>query len=208
MKIAIFGASGFAREVADICWELGYRDLCYIDRQPESDRYFGLPIFSEDAIAALGDDDYQFALGIGENQLRAKLADKFADLEYPNLIHPSASFGRGQRDILTTRRGNILTAGVRMTNNIELGDFGIFNLNCTVGHDCVIEDFVNVAPGATVSGNVRLSRGCYIGTGAAIIQGSSIEQKMEIGESAVVGAGAVVTKSVAAGATVKGVPAR
>jgi acetyltransferase-like isoleucine patch superfamily enzyme len=48
----------------------------------------------------------------------------------------------------------------------------------------------------------RVCRGASIGSGAAILCG------ITIGERALVGAGAVVTKDVAAGATVAGVPAR
>jgi len=48
----------------------------------------------------------------------------------------------------------------------------------------------------------RVGRGASIGSGAVILCG------ITIGELALVGAGAVVTKDVAAGATVAGVPAR
>ena len=43
--------------------------------------------------------------------------------------------------------GVIICAGVRLTNNIKVGNFSILNLNATVGHDTIIEHFVNVAPG-------------------------------------------------------------
>ncbi|MDQ3936725.1 MAG: N-acetyltransferase, partial [Actinomycetota bacterium] len=47
-----------------------------------------------------------------------------------------------------------------------------------------------------------LRRGCRIGGGAVLLPG------VEVGEDAFVGAGAVVTRDVAAGALVVGVPAR
>jgi len=49
---------------------------------------------------------------------------------------------------------------------------------------------------------VVIRRGTYIGANVTILQG------VEVGESAVVGAGAVVTRSVPAGTTVVGVPAK
>jgi acetyltransferase-like isoleucine patch superfamily enzyme len=49
---------------------------------------------------------------------------------------------------------------------------------------------------------VTLRRGAYVGAAAIVLAG------VEIGDQAVVGAGAVVTRSVPAGTTVAGVPAR
>jgi UDP-2-acetamido-3-amino-2,3-dideoxy-glucuronate N-acetyltransferase len=48
----------------------------------------------------------------------------------------------------------------------------------------------------------RVGRGASIGSGAVVLGG------VTIGERALIGAGAVVTADVAAGAVVKGVPAR
>lgn len=95
-----------------------------------------------------------------------------------------------------------------MTTGIQCGNFGLYNLNCTIAHDCQIEDFVTVGPGANISGNVHLKEGCSIGTGAVVLQGRSTDDKLVIGSDAVIGAGAVVTRQVGDGLTVKGVPAR
>lgn len=49
---------------------------------------------------------------------------------------------------------------------------------------------------------VTLRRGCRIGSGVTLLPG------VEVGEGAVVAAGSVVTRHVAPGTTVRGVPAR
>jgi len=187
MRIAIFGDSGFAREVRDICIAMQLTEFVfYIGKGDEEN----LP------------ENSFFAIGIGDNHDRAKVARKYASLIFPNLIHPSATFGFQQKERFSDSKGNIVAAGARFTNNIKAGNFGIYNLNCTVGHDCVIEDFVNICPGANISGNVTLKEGAYIGTGAAILPG------VTVGRYATVGAGAVVLNDVPDGVTVVGVPAK
>ncbi len=202
--IAIFGMSGFAREVADIVRACGIGTIRFILRDDESAPP-GTAATPESEVASLAAAGYRFAIGIGEPRLRRAIARRHPDLPWAQLVHPCASFG--DEAILRDVPGLIVAAGVRMTNGIRLGPHSLFNLNATVGHDCEIGACAAVMPGVNVSGNVRLGEGAYIGTGASILHGGN-EGKLEIGDWAVVGAGAVVTRPVAAGATVVGVPAR
>ncbi len=209
MKMGIFGSSGMARETADICRELDYEEIVLIDIvEHASHNYFGYKLVREKDVYELNEQGFQFIIGIGENRVRKKIYERFPELNYVTIVHPSATFGYGQRNEVDQSKGNIIAAGCRFTNNIKVGNFGIFNSNCTIAHDCIIGDFVSVAPGANISGNVHLSSGSQIGAGSVIIQGKSIEEKVVIGEFATVGAGAVVTRSVSGYVTVKGIPAK
>ena len=76
-----------------------------------------------------------------------------------------------------------------------------------IAHDCVVGDFVTLAPRASINGNVHVADHAYIGTGAVLKQGRP-GSPLVIGEGAVVGMGAVVTKNVAPNTTVVGNPAR
>lgn len=208
MRLAVFGASGFSREVVDVALVCGWTEIAFLDREPAPSPELRFPILEESKARELASQGWRFIIGTGDNATRRKICEKFSNLDYINVIHPSATFGHLQRQAFDATRGNIVTAGVRFTNNIKVGDFGIYNLNCTIGHDCVIGDFVNIAPGANISGNVQLSDGCYIGTNAAVLQGRTITEKLVIGEGSTVGMGSVVTKSVPPGVVVKGVPAK
>lgn len=205
-RIGIFGTSGFARELADIAWELSYEPL-FIARDEAEFASWDLAdeVIVEDDAAKYA--DMPFAIGIGNQAVRQRLARRYATLTFANLVHPSASFGRGQRETLATRRGVIVAAGVRLSNRIKLGDFTVFDRNSTVGHDCIVEDFAHVAPMACVSGNVHLGTACWIGAAAVINQGNA-QSKLVIGNGAVIGSGAVVIGACEAQGVYAGVPAR
>lgn len=98
--------------------------------------------------------------------------------------------------------GGMLVAGVRTTVNTTIGAHFIGNLNCTVGHDVRIGEFVTIAPLAAVSGNVRIGDGAEIGTGAVVREG------VRVGSGALVGMGAVVVANVEPNTVVVGNPAR
>ena len=110
-------------------------------------------------------------------------------------------------DQLELDEGSALSPFVTIGSNVRIGKCFQANLYSYVEHDCVIGDFVTFAPGVKCNGNIHIQDHAYIGAGAMIKQGTP-DQPLIIGAGAVVGMGAVVTKSVPAGATVVGNPAR
>ena len=98
--------------------------------------------------------------------------------------------------------GSIICAGVHITTNVAIGRHVHINLNCTVGHDTVIEDFVSISPLHRFPVMRHREPKVMIGVSAVVLQG------LEVGEGAVVGGSACVVRDVAARTTVKGVPAR
>ena len=71
----------------------------------------------------------------------------------------------------------------------------------------MVGDFVHIAPGANVSGNVNLQDGCWIGAGAVINQGIHTK-KLEVGKNTVIGSGAVVIDDCVRDAVYVGTPAK
>ena len=71
-----------------------------------------------------------------------------------------------------------------------------------IGHDVVIGDRTNVAPGAVVCGCVTIGSDVKVGVN------SCIRPHVTVGDGAVIGMGAVVVGDVPAGVTVVGNPAR
>lgn len=221
--IVVVGAGGFGREVLDIVEAMNAAGAALDLLGSIDDSNASAPLLTRRGVEHLGSiDDYiagltpdvtpeynrgltrdvmpGFVIGIGAGDVRratdARLAS--AGLAPMMLIHPMATVGGDNR----IADGCILAAGARVTTNTALGRHTHLHVNSTVGHDSVLDDFVSVYPGATVSGNVHLAEGVTISTGANVLPGISI------GSGAFVGAGAVVTTDVAPGVTVAGVPAR
>lgn len=205
--IGIFGASGMAREAGDIAWSLGLEPMYVAQNETERDAWnYSGTVILEKNIAQFS--FLPFVIGIGENTIRRKVAERFSgQIRFANLIHPSATFGRDQRERLEQCEGLIVAAGVRLTSSIEVGDFAIFNQNVTVAHDCVVEDYVHIAPGANISGNVHLKEGCWVGAGAVINQGAN-NKKLTVNQGAMIGSGAVVVRDCEPNTVYAGVPAK
>jgi sugar O-acyltransferase (sialic acid O-acetyltransferase NeuD family) len=202
----VYGAGGFAREVAwlaDIC---GHTVVSFIDDAPDLPGALlnGIPVSTlDEAVSTFGTALVVGGIGSPGTREQTMTRAVAAGLRAGTLVHPRTEKSRW----VEIGPGTVVCAGNILTTNITIGAHVQINLDCTVGHDVVMEDYVTLSPGVHISGWVRLARGSYIGTGANIINGTETHP-LVIGARAIVGAGACVTKSVPAGSTVVGVPAR
>ena len=97
---------------------------------------------------------------------------------------------------LITHQGSTIMTGTRV------GKFVIVSTNCSIDHDNVLGDFVNIAPGVTTGGSVSIGEGSFIGLGAVILPG------IRIGKRCIVGAGSLVRHDVPDGMMAYGYPAK
>lgn len=210
-QIAIYGAGGFAREVAwlvQACNEGAerYQVVCFIDDNLEKQGRMlnGIPIMGLER-ARDRFPEARVVGGVGSPQSRQFLMEKAAQVgfQFETVVHPRVE----RSPWIEIGTGTVICAGNILTTNIVLGRHVQINLDCTIGHDVVMGDYATLAPGVHVSGCVHLGQRVYVGTGAVIINGT-LEEPIQIGDDAVIGAGACVIGSVPAGVTVVGVPAR
>lgn len=207
-KVVIIGAGGFAREVLDIfdaCNKVGgdYEVLGYIVESKYGEKgeiINGKPILGDFDWFERNDQEIFAVCGVGAPEHKFRLTNIALALGVPfnNVIHPSAIL----TDLISIGDGVIIAAGCILTNQIQIGNHVHINLDSTIGHDCIIEEFTTIAPGVHVSGRVTLGKGTYIGTGSAIIE------RLNIGEWSVIGAGSVVVRDIAPNTTSVGIPAK
>jgi sugar O-acyltransferase (sialic acid O-acetyltransferase NeuD family) len=169
-----------------------------------SDRINGRRVLRMSEFLAVQVQQRYFNIAIADSRVRERIANSIA----PELALPFSVVAEThvRLDCSTVGEGAIFSSFSHLTSNSCVGRFFHANFYSYVAHDCVIGDFVTFGPGAKCNGHVVIEDHAYIGAGAVIRDGT--QRPMVIGKGAVVGMGAVVTRSVPAGATVVGNPAK
>ena len=200
-RLALLGASGHGKVVADVAECIGWEQVEFFDDSWPAKKRIGHWNISGGS-AALIDRISEFdglIVSIGNCAVRMQ---KQAELEaaggiFATLAHPSSAVSRYAR----LGRGTVIMAGAVINADAVIGDACIVNTGASVDHDCELGNGVHVSPGARLAGNVIIGPGTWIGIGAVVRQG------IKIGNEVIVGAGAVVVKPVADSVVVVGCPA-
>ena len=208
---AIYGASGCGRSLMPVARQqlqrLGISAKIYFidDSLKEQQMVNGHTALNYQSFKNLNAAQKFVLIAIANSQIREKLANQLVmdglqlwTVQADNVV---------MMDNIEIDDGAALSPFVSITSNIKIGKCFHANLYSYVEHDCIIGDYVTFAPGVKCNGNIHIEDHAYIGTGAVIKQGTP-DRPLVIGKGAIVGMGAVVTKSVPAGVTVVGNPAR
>jgi len=143
-----------------------------------------------------------FCITIGNphGRVRIKYHERLSaeGLKPVTLAHPHSWIAENTK----IGEGSQIMAGAIIQPEAVIGRQCIINTCASVDHEDVLDDGVEVAPGATLCGAV------HCGTNSWICVGAKVLPRIKIGADAIVGAGAVVTKDVPPGTTVIGVPAK
>lgn len=202
----IIGAGGFGREVAWIVERINsikptWNLKGFID---DNETLWGS---TEGEYHVFGGCEYLSALedvyavcAVGSSNVRKKIIEKLKDtsVKLATLVDPSVLYSNSVK----IGEGAIVCAGTIITVDVNIGDHVIVNLDCTIGHDAVIDDFVTIYPSVNVSGNVLIGECSELGTGTQIIQGKKVIS------NTIIGAGAIVVKDCIESGTYVGSPAK
>lgn len=204
----IIGAGGFGREVAWLVERINKEKATWNLKGFIDDNVLLHGTFENDYLV-VGGCDYLKSLSketwvvcaVAAAKTRRKIIEKIKDIptvRFGILVDPDVICS----EKVTVGEGSIICAGTIITVNISVGSHNIINLDCTIGHDAVLHDFVTIYPSVNVSGNVTISECVELGTGMQIIQGKTI------GTESIIGAGAVVVRDIPQKCVAVGSPAK
>lgn len=213
--LVIIGAGGFgaiaacaAEDINEVSLEneeeapwnvVGYADC---DAEKRGVLHAGRTVHGtiEDAARTLRDRELWFLCAVGDNAARAKmvrLAQSFG-WKPATLVHPSAVLASSA----VIGEGTYIGPAAVISSNAKIGAHVIIDMQVSIGHDAVVQDFCAVFPGARVTGRCHLGEHVVVGSNAALLPGTIV------GDRAVVGASSLAHGRIEPDTTVLGVPAR
>ena len=201
-RLAILGASGHGKVVADSAERAGWKEIeFYDDAWPKCDTNGVWHVVGDTKALLSKLSQYDGVIvAIGHNHTRLKkhmeLLDHGATLV--SIVHPGAEISQ----YVELGIGSVVMAGAIINVDSKLGASCIVNTGATIDHDCELGDGVHISPGANLSGSITVGEASWVGVGACI------RQLISIGKNTVIGAGAVVVSNVKDSQTVVGIPAR
>ena len=193
--ILVYGGGGHGKSLIELIQTAGvYRVIGVIDDGlPIGSKILGFPVLGGGAIlTALYQQGARLAVnavgGIGNIAPRLKVFEKLAAAGYtcPTVIHPTALI----------EPSAVLLDGVQVMPFAYVGSsskvsFGcIINTRATVSHDCLLAEYVNLAPGSILAGGVQVGARTLIGMNA------TVNLEVKIGSGVRIGNGATVKSDV------------
>lgn len=196
--VAIIGYSGHAYVIIDILLSAGRLVTAYCDQEEKASNPYHLHYLGKESEVIKKLKRFDFFACVGHNGIREKIHLQMSNfLGNPiNAIHPSAVISSSVK----MGDGVMIAANATLNPLAEIGRGVICNTSCTIDHECRVDDFVHIAPGAVLCGNVRIGRGTFVGANSVIRQG------ITIGQNVTIGAGTVIIKDIPDNVTVVGNP--
>ena len=200
--LAILGASGHGKVLADIAELTGWDNIVFFDDAwPEKTNNGAWQVVGNTQSLLKSLTEYDGVIvAIGNNRIRQQKLQELsrAGATAITLIHPSASVSKYTK----IGPGSVVVAGAVINPDCIIGSGAIINTCSSVGHDCILGEAVHICPGARLAGGTEVGDRAWVGVG------SSVRQLIKIGADAIIGAGSAVVKDVTANTTVMGVPAK
>lgn len=204
--VVIIGAGGHAKVIANVINKSGDIVRGFLDDNIEigtviikEKNYKVIGTFEDIVHLQLKYPNAEFIIGIGNNELRKKIAEKYEEiLNFYTAIDPNSQIALD----VEIGKGSVILANACINTSAKIGKHCIINTAAIIEHDNIIEDYVHVSPNATLSGTVKVGELTHIGSGAVV------KNNVDICDNCVIGAGATVVKDIEKSGVYIGTPSR
>jgi sugar O-acyltransferase (sialic acid O-acetyltransferase NeuD family) len=198
-ELAIVGASGHGKVIADIAEQLGFTVNFYDDAYPSKTHIEHWSINGTCADLVVLNKTMDVVVAIGNNEIRHQKITLLQQNSFNpiTLIHPTAVISR----YAVIAKGTVVFAGAIINAFAKVGVGCIINTAAVIEHDCIIDDFAHICPNVALAGGVTVGRKSWVGIG------SQVKQLITIGDNCLIGAGSTVVKDMPDNVTAYGSPA-
>lgn len=201
-KVVVVGGGGHAKVVVDILNRSSIYEVIGCTDQVVNQEVLNVKVLGDDTILTelYSTGVHCAIIAIGDNKLRAKLAQKLKEIgfEMISAISPNAHIS----EYTHLGEGVVVMPGAVINAGAWIGDHVIINTNASIDHDSRIEDYSHIAPGCNIAGNVTIGKGTFAGIGTKVID------RITIGNWCILGAGTVIIKPVPSFTLSVGVPGK
>ena len=201
-KFIILGYSGHAYSVIEGIQSNEQIILGYCESQKQKNNPFQLEYIGNEKNIDLNSfrSENVFFPCVGDNSTREKIVEfiQSNQLRSTNVIHRNAYISKE----VVFGNLNFIGNSVILNPASHIGNGTIINTRALIEHECHISDFVHIAPGVVLGGNVTIGKRSLIGAGSVVKPG------IKIGKNCIIGAGSVVVKDIGDGLTYAGNPAK
>ncbi len=203
-RILLIGGGGHCRSVLDSLFELKcFEDIGIIDSKDL--HYPDVSVVgTDDDLPELIEKGWKEAFitvgSIGNTCIRRRLYQYVKNQGFilPAIIDPSAIVARN----VIVEEGVYIGKKATINTGTRICTGAIINTGAIIEHDCFVDEFSHISPGAILCGQVRIGHDSHIGAGTVV------RQLINIGNNTLIGAGSVVVKDMPDSITAYGNPCR
>ena len=202
-SIAIIGGGGNSRVIIDALYESSKKEnikiIGFYDDNVNCEEYRNIKRLGKiDEIN--NKDEIYYICGIGNLKIRKKIIEKFNNINWINVIHPSSIIS----ETVKLGRGIFINAGTIINSKAYIEDHCIINTNSVIEHDVSIGVNCHIAPSVTICGHVTIKGQTFIGVGTKIIDENK-SGYIKIGEYNFINAGSLILHSTEDNKKIKGI---
>ena len=201
-RLAVLGASGHGKVVADIAECCGWEEVVFFDDAlPQKTMLEGWPVVGNTQAFISSMNDYDGCIvAIGNNITRLDKTRYLISSGAPiiSLIHPTSVVSKYS----SIELGSVVMANAVINAFSKIGLACIVNTSATIDHDCELMDGVHVSPGANLAGSVKVNECAWIGIG------TSVNQCLSIGKNVIIGAGSALINDIPDNVVAVGIPSK